>query len=478
MIPGITAGQVMPHRWSSTSLLDGGSDILTHAGSPLQTSVNFAGTGGGLFNLSDTVARATFAAAGSMIARANYRNMGATLAGAGNALAWQGKLKLTSIVPFAGAGGLGPIAPTSAFSKTLALNGTIPSNSSVRQVVSPLSVGGNYVRVSFKAGTGTFGLSNVSIGIQDTTYNTVSTPSELLFNGLGGFSPLAAGDAITSDWAPLTFSPSDNLVVIGDAGSLGGNEAFTQTGVSGCTFYSKTSTNSYNVASPPGSWSQLNTTDFVLAIEAGNFIGIPISAIHRPSIAFAGTGAFIADIPAPGLVIGSAVFAGAGALNATANKWTTTFTATGGSNSAGWNGFNLRNVLPTVGVNGTKFRLRLFASTAASCTIDGLHAGHGAGGNSFNYDGTQVAVTVGGTQSFTINANTSVLTDEITYTVDSSKQFIVACHFNAVSAVIGYSGGATAGFKSAADESGTTTVAGYSTGVGNPWLVKIVEVFS
>jgi hypothetical protein len=95
MIAGITAGQVMPHRWSSTSLFNGGSTILTHAGSPLLTSVSFAGTGSVLFNMADPANRATFAGAGQMSVAL--------------------RMKLPALATFVGAGNLAAAAAAQAF---------------------------------------------------------------------------------------------------------------------------------------------------------------------------------------------------------------------------------------------------------------------------------------------------------------------------------------------------------------------------
>lgn len=155
---------------------------------------------------------------------------------------------------------------TNVFLATLPNSGAIAANLSFRQLVTPLLAGASYVRVSFKAGSGTYGLAHASIGVQTTTYNTAATPVELLFGGVSGFS-IGSGATTVSDWVPLNFLSSDKLVVIGDAGAAGGAEAFANSGVTGCTYYNLAATNSYNVASPAGAWSLQNNTDVIIKIE-------------------------------------------------------------------------------------------------------------------------------------------------------------------------------------------------------------------
>lgn len=90
---------------------------------------------------------------------------------------------------------------------------------SFRGVSSGITAGGTQVRVTFKApSSGGVSAGHASIGKRTSAYNTVTTPVELKFSGVSGFS-IAAGGSLTSDWADLTTATNDVLVTIIDSTS-------------------------------------------------------------------------------------------------------------------------------------------------------------------------------------------------------------------------------------------------------------------
>lgn len=123
------------------------------------------------------------------------------------------------------------------------------SGYSIRGVSSAIGTGGTQIRVTFKAHpTSATSAGHVSIGKQASGYNTVATPVELKFGGASGFS-IAAGAAITSDWADLTTADNDVLVAVIDSTSSG--QIRTPGSYAGGSHYNLNGT-SWNQATPSG----------------------------------------------------------------------------------------------------------------------------------------------------------------------------------------------------------------------------------
>lgn len=113
-----------------------------------------------------------------------------------------------------------------------------------------ISAGGTQVRVTFKAGTGgTMVVANCSIGIQSAAEVTTATPVELKFSGVSGFS-IASSATILSDWATLTTSNGQTLVVVID--NTSGSSIFLSGKGSGGLTYFRTGAQTYNSANPGG----------------------------------------------------------------------------------------------------------------------------------------------------------------------------------------------------------------------------------
>lgn len=147
-----------------------------------------------------------------------------------------------------------------AFSTTLNANdGSDKNGYSFRVYPTALNGSGGpwrWVRVRFRSSTaaGT-SVGHASIGIHGSGVATTATPVELLFSGVSGFS-LSAGQTITSDWAVLSFSLSNNIMVIMD---YNGSSLMRNLSGGGVNYY-KFGTTSYSTTSPTGFSSQTYLT--------------------------------------------------------------------------------------------------------------------------------------------------------------------------------------------------------------------------
>lgn len=161
-------------------------------------------------------------------------------------------------------------------------------------------------------------------------------------------------------------------------------------------------------------------------------------------------------------------------------EWVTSFSTTFSSDSAGWNGYNYRNIVAAASLSqsGSKVRLTLEAGAGGATVIDGCYIGHAAAvGDAYDFDGGQMQVTVGGNAAFTIAAGASVVTDEIAFALDETKNLILAMHFNGVTTLRGAALGSSGYYKSAANETATANVTGYSSDGNVTRVVNKIEVF-
>jgi hypothetical protein len=162
--------------------------------------------------------------------------------------------------------------------------------------------------------------------------------------------------------------------------------------------------------------------------------------------------------------------------------WTTTFAQSLNFDNAGWNGFNMRQVIDNtlLSTSGTHTRMTLEASSAGGCSIDAMYIGHAAlAGDAYDFDGGQVQVLVGASGSFSIGAGSTVVTDDIAFALDETKNLVIAAHFNATSALRSHAlVNANNWFKSAANETSTANVTGYTQSTSVVRLVNQIDVRS
>jgi hypothetical protein len=167
------------------------------------------------------------------------------------------------------------------------------------------------------------------------------------------------------------------------------------------------------------------------------------------------------------------------------HAWTTTFSATLNADSDGWNGVNLRQqfAAAALSTSGGLVRITLQAGSSQDAIISSCYIGHAAGaGDAYDFDGTQVQVTFGGSAGVTIPANSSVVSDLIPYSFDEAKNFIVAAYFNGGTShdmvrANTSAANTTKYEKTAADETSTANVTGYSSAAGLR-LINKIEVAS
>lgn len=172
---------------------------------------------------------------------------------------WQGQAE------FAGMGSLSvsEIQIANAFSKTLNGNSGLNGEFTQREAIT-FSRGGTHVRVTFVAATdNALTVNHAAIGKQNSGYNTTSVPTELKFGGSSGFS-LSAGQSITSDWETYSTTSSEVHLVVVD--TTGGGQRVNADGTA--TRWTTTDiVNSYNVASPTGTWTPLTSWALVSNID-------------------------------------------------------------------------------------------------------------------------------------------------------------------------------------------------------------------
>ena len=156
-----------------------------------------------------------------------------------------------------------------AFTQTLTADEAGWSGYSMRDITtSTLSAGGAEVRVTFEApASGSTVADHAAIGVfAGTNADTNATPVELKFSGSSGFT-ITNGAQIVSDWATLTTTTANKLVVIVDHnGSSGGTVRKLSPVASGNNLYKTGAT--YTQATPAGlSGGGGNTTYFFNKIE-------------------------------------------------------------------------------------------------------------------------------------------------------------------------------------------------------------------
>ncbi len=160
--------------------------------------------------------------------------------------------------------------PVIAFTQTFNSDSGDAPGYSVRSICGTLSAGGSKIRVKITSG-GLVGqglnVNHVSIGKQNTTYNTTATPTELLFHGASGFS-IPTTTTIYSDWTNFNTTIGDTLISILDRGS---SPAFTRyNSAGGGPYYYQAAAASYNQSAPAGSWTLASFGIDVLEIDVGN----------------------------------------------------------------------------------------------------------------------------------------------------------------------------------------------------------------
>lgn len=142
------------------------------------------------------------------------------------------------------------LAQTAVFSTSFVANSGGNAGYSYAQTVPNISAGGDHVSVTFNPTVnGVHSASHVSICVQSSGYDCASTPVELTFGGVSGFSIPNGGSALASDFVALTTSPGQTLLVKEDVSS-------DYMPRNGAGFSGWNSAGAYwNVGTPPSGWN-------------------------------------------------------------------------------------------------------------------------------------------------------------------------------------------------------------------------------
>jgi hypothetical protein len=143
---------------------------------------------------------------------------------------------------------------------------------------------------------------------------------------------------------------------------------------------------------------------------------------------------------------------------------TNIFSATLVTADLGWQGYNIRQLLPPsvlTGASGTgNITVTLLTDTGTAGTIDSLYIGYAAAsGNPYDFDGNQVQLLFSGVSSIAVSGANTYTSDATPFTLDNTKSLIVATHFNTIGTVNSKNVavvGATTYFRSSPDTSGET----------------------
>jgi len=103
---------------------------------------------------------------------------------------------------------------------------------------------------------------------------------------------------------------------------------------------------------------------------------------------------------------------------------------TGDIETGNWSGYTLRQVIGSAQISNTGFtqcRVTFGCGTSEGAIIGTAYIGHAASsGDAYDFDGSQVQLKFSGTNSATISANGSVVSDTATFTIASGKNLVVA----------------------------------------------------
>ncbi|MGB3899499.1 MAG: hypothetical protein WA973_13195, partial [Mesorhizobium sp.] len=162
-------------------------------------------------------------------------------------------------------------------------------------------------------------------------------------------------------------------------------------------------------------------------------------------------------------------------------SWQTVLTVPIIGNSAGWNGYTIRQWLSKTtyaASGGSKIRITLEAGSTAGFTIDDCFIGYGAAsGDAYDFDATPTRLTFSGSNGATVSAGGALVSDELPFSLDPSKDLIVSAHFSSTSSVanVASSSGSHQGYyRSGVNQAGTVDVSGYTT--SRSYLVSKVEI--
>lgn len=169
-----------------------------------------------------------------------------------------------------------------------------------------------------------------------------------------------------------------------------------------------------------------------------------------------------------------------------AGAWTTLIAPTPAGTEAGWASFTLRQGIGVAvydagaPATGTKIRITFLGPAAGSADVTAAYIGHVGAGDSYDFDGSQVQLTVSASGSFVIGTAATVLTDEVSFAFDKTKALVVSFAFSASASAASHQNGAAASYNvysKAGSDAATTDATGYATSTNQVDFVTLIEVF-
>jgi hypothetical protein len=152
-------------------------------------------------------------------------------------------------------------------------------------------------------------------------------------------------------------------------------------------------------------------------------------------------------------------------------------------NSGGNTGYTFRSQIPSSAVatqSFTKVRIKMEASTAGDIDIDAIYIDAKAtSGNAWDYQGTQVALTLNGDAAFNIPTGGSLWSDWVELSDNGADGFVVGFDIGASNGDLRYTpsgSGYSWHIKAATDAASVTAPAGLSTTASYCALVTAIEV--
>lgn len=160
--------------------------------------------------------------------------------------------------------------------------------------------------------------------------------------------------------------------------------------------------------------------------------------------------------------------------------WMTVQTNTVNSDNTGWAGYTMRQVLAAsrlTDASGSQIRFTLQAATSNPIAVTKMYV-QLKGAGTYDFSTTPIQVLSGGSASFTVPTNSSLVTDGAAFTYTGTADIVVSIY---TSGTTGYkmsqtSSGDTNWFK-AGDDAATVGASGYSQTFNEYDVFPLVEAF-
>lgn len=168
--------------------------------------------------------------------------------------------------------------------------------------------------------------------------------------------------------------------------------------------------------------------------------------------------------------------------------WVTGVNPTLNADSAGWNGYTIRQYFAAAVLSNSGLqiaRVTFTASSAQALTITNAYIGNGASsGDAYDFESTPVQLTFdSGSASKAISAGQSATSDTVNFSYGSGKNLVVSIYIAGGTSVDDVRtasglGASYVAYYKVANDAATVDATGYSTGSGIVYAVDLVEFAS